>query len=39
MQGLGPPCRVALGDTLGGEVPLFGVGAEPVACGGLSTDG
>lgn len=39
MQGLGPPCRVALGETLGGEFPLVGVGAEPVACGGLSTDG
>lgn len=39
MQGLGPPCRVALGETLGGEFPLVGVGAAPVACGGLSTDG
>ena len=35
VPGLGPPRRVALGDTLGGEVPLVGVEAELAACGGL----
>lgn len=35
MPGLGPPRRVALGDTLRGEVPVDGVEAELAACGGL----